>query len=110
MKINALLITLFSALALAAPIDLSKTSHEINFLAVGQPSALKISGKLAPGSAMTGKLEVVKNELVGNASIALDSFDTGIGLRNRHMKEKYLETAKYPEAKISLKQIGRAHV
>ncbi len=100
-----LFIGLFSVAGWAAPIDLGKTTHRIDFLAVGQPSALKIAGKLAPGSAMSGKLEVAKNELSGVATIKLDSFDTGIDLRNRHMKEKYLETAKFPEAKISLKPI-----
>jgi len=28
--------------------------------------------------------------------IPLETFDTGIGLRNRHMRENYLETEKYP--------------
>jgi polyisoprenoid-binding protein YceI len=30
--------------------------------------------------------------------VPLDSIDTGIGLRNRHMGQKYLETRKYPKA------------
>jgi polyisoprenoid-binding protein YceI len=28
--------------------------------------------------------------------VALEGLDTGIGLRNRHMRENYLETSKYP--------------
>lgn len=30
--------------------------------------------------------------------VPLDSIDTGIGLRNKHMRQKYLETEKYPKA------------
>ncbi len=30
--------------------------------------------------------------------VPLDSIDTGIGLRNNHMRNKYLETDKYPKA------------
>lgn len=30
--------------------------------------------------------------------VPLDSIDTGVGLRNKHMREKYLETEKYPKA------------
>ncbi len=33
--------------------------------------------------------------------VQLDGLDTGIGLRNRHMRENYLETDKYPLAKYS---------
>ncbi len=35
-----------------------------------------------------------------NFYVYLDSIDTGIGLRNSHMREKYLETYKYPIAKF----------
>lgn len=30
--------------------------------------------------------------------VPLDSIDTGVGLRNKHMRQKYLETEKYPKA------------
>jgi len=35
--------------------------------------------------------------------VDLGSLDTGIGLRNRHMREEYLETDKYPYAQYSAK-------
>lgn len=34
--------------------------------------------------------------LTGDLSIELSTIDTGIGLRNRHLREKYLEVAKGP--------------
>lgn len=37
--------------------------------------------------------------------VDLASFDTGIGLRNRHMRENYLETEKYPYATFTGKLI-----
>ena len=33
--------------------------------------------------------------------VHLDGLDTGIGLRNRHMREEYLETDKYPLARYT---------
>jgi len=37
--------------------------------------------------------------------VNLDALDTGIGLRNRHMKENYLETFRYPYAQFNGKII-----
>lgn len=46
--------------------------------------------------------------------VDLNTLDTGIGLRNRHMRENYLNTDRYPKATykgkiISAKQIGKNH-
>jgi len=38
-------------------------------------------------------------------NVDLASFDTGIPLRNQHMRDKFLETAKYPTAVYTVKQI-----
>ena len=89
----------------AAPINLSQTKSKVEFLAVGQPAALKIRGKLSENSPVTGNLEIAKDSLKGDVKLALDNFDTGIELRNKHMKETYLETAKYPDAKLTLKSV-----
>jgi polyisoprenoid-binding protein YceI len=35
-------------------------------------------------------------------SVPLANLDTGIGLRNQHMREKYLEVAKYPRAELTV--------
>lgn len=94
-----------SAIAFAVPIDLSKSENKVEFLAVGQPSAIKIRGKLGDSKQMEGKLEVADNKLSGTAVVNLDSFDTGIDLRNKHMKEKYLEVPKYPKTTVTLKPV-----
>jgi polyisoprenoid-binding protein YceI len=38
--------------------------------------------------------------------VDLNSIDTGIGLRNRHMRDNYLETDKFPFARYSAKAAG----
>ena len=88
-------------------IDLSKHGR-VSFLAVGSPSALKIRGELkevSGKSALAGKLTLDGTKLAGTAKCQLDGFDTGIGLRNEHMKTKYLETPKFPEAEVVLDPI-----
>jgi polyisoprenoid-binding protein YceI len=39
-------------------------------------------------------------------SVPLDSVTTGIGLRDTHMHEKYLETGQYPTAELSVPRAG----
>jgi polyisoprenoid-binding protein YceI len=108
--------TLFFALALtllnthAALASVSKfhaSEGTVNFLAVGKPSMLKIHGK-APGP--KSNFSLTKGILSGSSEIALDSLDTGIELRNQHMKEKYLQTKEFPSAILSLKEanVGEA--
>jgi len=50
-----------------------------------------IEGSISFDSAFTKESEI-------NLMVHLDSLDTGIGLRNSHMREKYLDTEKYPDA------------
>ena len=83
------------ALALALP-ALAKLSlsggKEVSFHAVG-PAGLAIEGK---GEDV--KLHENAKEIA--IVVGLNSIKTGIGLRDRHMKEKYLETHKYPNATL----------
>lgn len=80
---------------------LEKSKSEVEFLAVGTPSAIKIRGKVKEEKpAVNGVLRLEGTEVKGSAVVLLDEFDTGIELRNRHMKEKYLETAKWPTAEL----------
>jgi len=83
-------------------LDLEKSSGTVEFKAIGRPSALKINGK---GDKAKGALNIEGLNLTGTASFALDSLDTGIKLRNEHMKKKYLETDKYPEAKFTFTKV-----
>ena len=65
-----------------------------SFKAVG-PGGLSIVGN---GSDVAVK---DKDDTVA-ISVGLDSLKTGIDLRDRHMKEKYLETNKYPSAVLQV--------
>lgn len=64
----------------------------VSFFAKG-PAGLKIEGKTSEISVseQAGKVHFV---------VPLANLDTGISLRNKHMREKYLEVAKYPNAEL----------
>lgn len=108
-KIGLLFSAVFTSLSIASisQVIIEKSVSSVEFLAIGKPSALKIKGELAkePGVA-SGNLKVEEKggqfQISGKASVKLNAFDTGIQLRNEHMKNKYLETAKFPEAEIVL--------
>lgn len=109
MKLTALLtsLILLSLTAYSAPsskriIDLSKQDSKVEFLAIGKPSLLKINGK---GGKLNGQLEVENKNVTGLLSVLLDPMTTGIALRDEHMKQKYLETGKFPEATLKITQL-----
>jgi polyisoprenoid-binding protein YceI len=76
-----------------------------------QAGEVKIHVKLSPAGSFTAESSAVevKGETkkagaqLSAKSIELDlnSLKTGIGLRDRHMKEKYFETEKFPKAILS---------
>lgn len=68
--------------------------NDVSFLATG-PAGLKINGK-------TDKLEVKSEGDDVLLRVPLDTVDTGIDLRNRHMKEKYLDTKAHPFAELKV--------
>jgi hypothetical protein len=64
----------------------------VGFLAIGRPKMLEIHGK---GSAPEGRAQVVGGRAVtGEFSFDLKSLETGLTLRDRHLREKYLEVDK----------------
>jgi polyisoprenoid-binding protein YceI len=73
---------------------------DVEFTAKGFPTFITIQGK---GGNLTGSMEVEGN-LVKKANfiVPLKDFKTGMDLRDEHMHEKYLESKKYPQAKLSL--------
>lgn len=75
----------------------STQQNEVNFLAnttLGRIEGItsKISGYVKWEARDTLESSEVYFE------VPLDSIDTGIGLRNKHMRQKYLETERYPKA------------
>jgi polyisoprenoid-binding protein YceI len=67
---------------------------QVVFLAVG-PAGLRIEGK-------TSELRLTESQDKVNVVVPLAKLDTGIGLRNRHMRDKYLEVHKYPNAELTV--------
>lgn len=92
---------LFASAAGAAILEAGR--GKIEFTAVGRPSAIKINGH---GPGPEGDVALSKSDkgyrLSGEARFDLDALETGIGMRDRHMKEKYLETGKFKTASLKL--------
>lgn len=75
---------------------------KVEFFAVGKPSLLKIHGE---SSEFSGKWEILKSALTATITVATEKFDTGLSTRNKHLKEKALETSKFPDAVLTLDPI-----
>ncbi len=73
------------------------TDGRTEFLAIGKPSMIKINGE-AQGP--EGTLTASKNSLSGTVKVDLNQLTTKIDLRDDHMKNKYLEVSKFPEATL----------
>src|SRR5579863_2237042 len=72
------------------------------FIATGKPGFIKIDGL---GKGLTGRLALTGNEVSGQATFPLATLDTGVGLRDKHMKDEYLEVQKFPEAKLVVAKV-----
>lgn len=111
--LSSLLVTGISIAAVVVvpkAVDLSKTKTEVSFVAKLNVGG-SINGKTDPEylktdpNPLTGNLKISNTKIEGSTSFKMAAFDTGIGMRTRHMKENYLEVAKYPEAKLTLEPI-----
>jgi len=74
------------------------TSGTVTFLATGKPGFLRINGE---GGEPVGNfvMDAGHSKVTsGDITVHLEAFGTGLSLRDRHMKEKYLETKKFPDA------------
>lgn len=91
--ITALSLSLLVSLPAAAELKATGES-KVNFRAVG-PAGFKIDGK---GKDLSLEDDGEKLKVI----VPLKDLDTGIELRNRHMTEKYLEVAKYPNAELTI--------
>ena len=83
-------------------IQLDHEESKVEFLAIGKPSLLKINGT---GGKLKGQLEVNGQQLSGQFILPVDLISTGISLRDDHMKNKYLEISKYPEATLQIAEL-----
>lgn len=76
--------------------------NKVEFEATGNPGFLRIVGV---GSYVHGMVRGDERSFRAEMEVPLKEFDTGIMLRNKHMKEKYLEVDKYPEAKLVIENL-----
>lgn len=90
----------------AVTVNVKPDQGTSKFLAVGNPGFLKINGE---GEGPEGQLTIENKKLSGTLAVNLDSLDTGMGLRNRHMKEKYLNTAENPKALLKFDGVELPH-
>ncbi|MES3038384.1 MAG: YceI family protein [Bdellovibrionota bacterium] len=99
-------LTLFSATdsvakkdATVKTIDLSKEETSVRFLALVKPGSLRINGT---GAKLSGTITLNGTQLAAEITVSLKDLETGISLRDQHMKEKYLEVEKYPTATLRI--------
>lgn len=83
--------------AAAEAVEFKATDGKTEFLAIGKPAMIKINGE---GPGPEGMLTVDKKMVSGVLKIDLTKLTTKIDLRDDHMKNKYMEVGKYPEAKL----------
>lgn len=83
-------------------VEMQNNAGSIEFFATGWPSALRIHGK---GAGPDGTLTVRDTAVTGSIGVDLGSLETGIGLRDRHMKENYLQVDRYPRAVLTLSHL-----
>lgn len=75
----------------------------VSFDAEATPGFLSIKGE---GGKLLGKLVEKKGKVSGEMTVPLADFKTGIDLRDDHMKNKYLEVKKFPNAKLKVKNLS----
>jgi len=96
--VAAVLAGLFIAASIAAAAE-QKAHADVTWHATGTPGFIQIDGD---GGKATGVVTVDGDVVSGSFACQLDDFTTGIALRDRHMREKYLETGKHPVAVITI--------
>lgn len=89
----------------AKTVLLENSIAEVSFLTTANPGGIRIRGNAdnrLEKKSLKGKYDMEKDSVSGQMELTLKDLDTGIGLRNQHMTEKYLETDKYPTATLEL--------
>ncbi len=90
------------AVAMSADAKLSATgTSAVEFHATG-PVGLKINGR-------SNVVQVTSDDKTITITVPLANLDTGMGMRNTHMKDKYLEVSKYPNAVLVVNKPGAGY-
>lgn len=91
MKRHLLSLTLALSLSSLAQAAATQTGEATAAFQGKGPAGFKLEGK-------STKVKLLDDGSRVTITVPLDELDTGIDLRNKHMREKYLNTAKYPDA------------
>ncbi|MDR3607811.1 MAG: YceI family protein [Oligoflexia bacterium] len=84
-------------------LDFNQSTGSTEFHAIGRPSAIKINGT---GASPKGAVLISQDgKISGELLLDLSTLDTGISMRTNHMKEKYLEVGKYPQARLAITDV-----
>lgn len=76
-------------------------SSDISFVAKGKPSFIKAKGNVLLKEA---DIKLNGNNVVGSFIVDLTTLDSGIELRDDHVKNKYIDVKKFPLAKITFNE------
>ena len=98
-----LALVLNSQIASAAIKQVETKKSGIEFTAKGRPALIAITGE-APFK--MGSLTIEDDKISGSLTVALAMITTGIDLRDEHLKDKYLEVAKFPEAILVIEGVS----
>lgn len=88
--------TIFTTILMSGAFAQDIKKCNVTFRATGSPGFITIDGEAK--SPCQGELVSSQNMTSQKIVLDLKKLETGISLRDRHMKNKYLEVKKYPEA------------
>ena len=91
-------VALLCALPFAAVAALSASETKVGFTCIG-PGGLHVNGT-------SDELSFQDKGDTLVVTVPMTKLTTGIGLRDTHMHEKYLESQKYPTAELSVPRVG----
>jgi polyisoprenoid-binding protein YceI len=94
-------LVLLSYEAWSLPQNLTPIGGSVEFLATTRPVPVRILGK---GASVLGHITLDGENISGKLGFPLATLTTGIGKRDEHMREKYLEVEKYPSAELTMQK------
>src|SRR5688572_15153985 len=98
-------IALMFAPAISLAANFKVTDGKIQFVARATPGSVQILGE---GAKPEGQIQEKSGKYQGQIVTKLEDFTTGIGLRDRHLKEKYLQVKDHPQAELTVSHIDAA--
>lgn len=75
----------------------SDKDSEVEFTAIGKPGFLRINGE---SKHLSGTANIEKG--TADFTFSLGTLVTGMDMRDRHMKDNYLEVKKFPDASLKI--------